>query len=417
VRSRAAARPQRGTDTLRVVLLAFVSSRALIWAAGIATALVVGLHTRAMAHDPHYLTQTFAAHLPDYLVSPAARFDSAWYLSIAKSGYLEPQQAVFFPLFPAAIALLGSIGIPQVAAGVFLSCGFAVVALWLLCRLVELDFDEAVARNTVWIVSWLPVALYLSAVYTEALFLLLAIAALYWARLGRWWIAGLAGLLAAATRNSGVLLVIPLLVLYLYGPRGDRPPRSGPAGLRPRYEVGRDVLSIALVPIGLVAYLAYLHFAIGDPLAAFSGERFWHRSFEPLAGVPLGAYYVIKSIVAMVPGLDPRLEHHLGPLTNAQHLVDPAVLVLAALLLWYGWRRLPLAYTVFAGISLAFAVSVPAQGEPLRSLPRFTLVIFPLWISLGLWATEKRRVRAVLAVCAPLIVVWTYLFTAWLSAA
>ena len=121
-------------------------------------------------------------------------------------------------------------------------------------------------------------------------------------------------------------------------------------------------------------------------------------------------------MIGLVPGLDSHLAHS-GPLHDAQRLVEPAFVVIAAVLLWYGRRRLPLAYTAFAALSLTMAVSVPATGEPLKSLPRFTLVMFPLWISLGLWASQGRRLKPLLAVCAPLLAVWTYLFTAWLWAA
>jgi hypothetical protein len=167
----------------------------------------------------------------------------------------------------------------------------------------------------------------------------------------------------------------------------------------------------------VIAYLGYLDLTLGHPLAPFANQEHWKRSFEPLAGIPLGIYAALKSIVAIIPGVDVRLAHHLGPLKNAHHLVELAFLLIGAWLLWYGRRRLPFAYTALAAVSLAMTTSVPATGEPLRSLPRFTLVIFPLWISLALWASEKRRVRATLAVCVPLLGVWTYLFTAWLWAA
>jgi hypothetical protein len=59
------------------------------------------------------------------------------------------------------------------------------------------------------------------------------------------------------------------------------------------------------------------------------------------------------------------------------------------------------------------AVSVPGRAEPLKSLPRFTLVIFPLWISLALWADEKRRSRAILLILPLLLAGWSFLFTGW----
>jgi hypothetical protein len=386
----------------------------LIWAAGIATMLIYGLASRRAANlDPAGLTRPFTEGLFNFLVSPAARYDSAWYLSIAKTGYVEHLQTVFFPLYPGTIALFAVTGLPQVVAGILLSCGFAIAALYLLHRLVELDFGLTVARNTVWIVAWLPVALFLSAVYSEALFLMLTVGSLYSARLGRWWLGGLLGCLAAATRNSGILMIVPLLLLYFYGPREDQPPRSGAAGFRPRYPIRPDVLWMALIPVGLLAYLGYLDWTIGHPIAPFVYERAWHRSFEPLAGIPLGFYAAGKCLVGIVPGVDPNLAGRLTALKVIRRVVELTAVLCAGWLLWFGRRRLPLAYTAFAALSLAMTVSVPARGEPLKSLPRFTLVIFPLWIALGLWATEKAKVRTVLCVCAPLVVIWTYLFTSW----
>lgn len=50
------------------------------------------------------------------------------------------------------------------------------------------------------------------------------------------------------------------------------------------------------------------------------------------------------------------------------------------------------------------------------SLPRFMLVLFPLWIALALWAHERGRVRAVLVVMGALLAVWSGLFTTWVWA-
>jgi hypothetical protein len=409
----AASMPGEVSDTrrlaLRNVLHAFISSRLLIWAAGIATALIFGWATNRGIHlDPAGLTRPFPSAVPNVLISPAARYDSAWFLSIAEGGYAGNLQTVFFPLYPATIALVGLTGLPQVVAGILLSCGFAIAALYLLHRLVELDFGLLEARNTVWIVAWLPVALFLSAVYSEALFLLLTVGSFYAGRLGRWWLAALLGALAAATRSSGILMVAPLLVLYLYGPRADRSPDGAGGGIGPRYKPRLDILWIALVPIGLIGYLAYLHWATGDPFAPFASQDHWRRSFEPLAGIPLGFYAAYRSITDVTFGIHPEL-----PMRVIRHFGELAFLIGAGSLLWFGRRRLPAAYTTLAALSLAMTVSVPARGEPLKSLPRFTLVIFPLWVALALWATEKRRVRMVLAVCAPLLVAWTFMFTGW----
>lgn len=396
------------------VLRAFISSRILVWIVGLTTAVLIGLEPQRLAVEPiAHFVRPFNSHLLNVAISPGARYDSAWYLSIAGLGYVHSVQAVFFPLYPAAVALFGSTGVPNVIAGILLSTAFAVGALYLLYRLVELDHGPTRALNTVWIVAWLPVAVCLSAVYSEALFMLLTVGSIYAARQDRWWLAGALGCLAAATRNSGVLLVAPLLLLYLYGPRAKPPPGLASNRFLPRYEVRWNIAWIALVPVGMIAYLVYLHVAIGHPFAPFSAQRHWHRVLIPLGGIPLGVFTEIKSLVGIIPGLDPKLANHLSTMKVIRHTVELAFLVLSGGLLWFGRRRLPIAYTAFAALSLLMAVSVPAHGEPLKSLPRFTLVVFPLWISLALWANEKRRLRAI-AVTLPLLSAGSaFLFAGW----
>jgi mannosyltransferase PIG-V len=402
-------------DALRDVLAAFFSSRAVVWAAGIAAVLLLGWKQGAIAQLDHaHLTMPFHQTIGNLAVAPATRWDSAWYLSIARTGYVLSAQTVFFPLYPGLIALGGSLvghGL-DVVVGIVISCCCALGALYLLHRLVALEFDERLARNTVWIFAWLPIALVLSAVYSEALFLLLAIGCLYAARRSRWALAGLLGGLAAATRNGGVLLVVPLLILYLYGPRPDRTPDREGAGLAPRYNPRRDMAWIALVPLGLLAYMAYLLVETGQPLDPFTHQLHWGRHFIPLAGIPLGAWSVGRALFAAT-GLDPRLSAHVTLGGQLRHIVEFGFLVIALALLRLCWKRLPLAYFAFAALSLAMAVSVPTGNDPLKSLPRFTLVMFPLWIALALWATERRRVREVIAVCAPLLALASFLFVSW----
>jgi Predicted integral membrane protein len=401
---------------LRDVLAAFLSSRALVWAAGIAAVLLFGWRPGAIAQLDHaHLTMPFHQAIGNFLVAPATRWDSAWYLSIARTGYAFPFQTVFFPLYPGLIALGGAFvghGLDAVV-GIVVSCGCAIGALYLLHRLVSLEFDQRLAHNTVWIFAWLPIALMLSAVYSESLFLLLAVGCFYAARRGRWAQAGLAGGLAAATRNGGVLLLVPLLILYLYGPRPDREPDRVAAGPWPRYRPRGDILWAALVPLGLLAYMAFLQIELGYPLGPFTQQLHWGRHFIPLAGIPLGVWSVGRALVAGIPGLDPQLTAHVTAGEQLRHVVEFGFLVLALTLLRLCWKRLPLAYTAFAAISLAMAVSVPTGNDPLKSLPRFTLVMFPLWIALALWATERRRVREVIAICAPLLAIGTFLFVGW----
>jgi hypothetical protein len=397
---------------------AFWASRAIVWIAGLAALAIFGTTTGAEARlDPLYLTFSFN-HFADLLAAPAARFDSVWFLAISQHGYEVNGRPAFFPLLPMLISAGGSLTGSALFAGILISSALGLVALYLLHRLVMLDFDAIDARNAVRITAFLPSAFVLSAVYSESLFLVVSVGAIYSARLGRWALAGILGALAAATRSTGLLLVLPLLFIYLYGPRADRPPRGFGADLRPRHRLAPDIAWLALVPLGLVAYLVFLGLTTGDPLSAFSAQSQWDRAFAPLAAVPLGAWAAIRGVFELVPG--DALPGVAGAPTGllatgmaVRDIVEFGFLCLAGWLVFEGRRRLPPAYTVWTVTALALPLSVPATDEPLMSLPRFMLVLFPLWITLALWARERNRVGRVIAAMLPLLVIYTGLFTTW----
>ena len=150
----------------------------------------------------------------------------------------------------------------------------------------------------VWLAAWFPGALVISAVYSESLFLLVSVGAIYAARLGRWPSAGMLGAVAAATRSGGVIVIVPLLIIYWYGPRLDQPAGELVRGLWPRYRARADILWLVLgVPAGLAAYVLYLGLSTGDPTSVFSAQAAWHRSFVPLGGLALGLWSALHGLV------------------------------------------------------------------------------------------------------------------------
>jgi hypothetical protein len=172
------------------------------------------------------------------------------------------------------------------------------------------------------------------------------------------------------------------------------------------------------VPLGLIAYLVFLGLSTGDPLSAFSAQSQWDRVFAPLAAIPLGAWAAIRGVFEILPGdaLPGVAGSHTGLLATGiavRDIVEFGFLCLAGWLVLEGRKRLPPAYTVWTVAALALPLSVPATDEPLMSLPRFMLVLFPLWITLALWARERNRVSQVIALMLPLLVLYTGLFTTW----
>src|SRR4051794_30213054 len=191
-------------------------SRLLVWAVGAGAAALWGLSARVTLFDPGAVTRPFGP-AGNALVAPLARWDSVWYLAIAHDGYPadDPRRAAFFPLYPLLVRAGNTVVGSPIVAGALVSVACFAVALVLLRRLTEIELGAPAARAAVWAIALFPGAVFFSAVYSEALYLALSVGCLYAARTGRWAWAATAGALGAATRSAGVLLVVPLAVMWL----------------------------------------------------------------------------------------------------------------------------------------------------------------------------------------------------------
>jgi hypothetical protein len=89
------------------------------------------------------------------------------------------------------------------------------------------------------------------------------------------------------------------------------------------------------------------------------------------------------------------------------------ILIIAVGALAFAFRRLPLAYAGYALAALIATIWSPVAGQPLASLDRYSLTIFPLWMAAGLWLSERRETRAVLVFSAVLLALWSAQFGSW----
>jgi hypothetical protein len=240
-----------------------------------------------------------------------------------------------------------------------------------------------VAWATVLTFAFFPTAFFLNAVYTEALFVALS-AGSFWAAAVRrdLLLAGVLGALAAATRNLGVLLLIPL----------------GYEWLSSRREFGWwRALYIGIVPAGLVGYMTFLWARFGDPLVTMKQQSaYWSR--EPtnplttlreawtLAG--LGIRYILDDPTSLF--FDQRFY---GAAFYASRTVDLAFLLLFLILIGVGLAVLPnrlLGLWMYASILVLYPLFWAGGWSPLMSLPRFVLQAFPLFFIFGYLLSYSR---------------------------
>ena len=357
--------------------------------------------SREAGFDQPALTHPFGSG-GDFLFSPLARWDSVWYLDIAHSGY-SGQSSAFFPLYPLLVRALVPGGSPAalLVAGYAVSLAALGGALYLLHRLVTLELGAEVARVAVWMLALFPGALWLGAPYSESLFLLLSVAAFWYARTERWAWAGVCAALASATRSAGIVLVVPLVILWW---RSGRRPRT--------------LAWIALAPLGLAAYSLYLALAVGDGFAYLHLQEVWFRSFAgPFGAVPDGAVAAWDGLRQIVSGQRAHVyftEAGGDPIAVGWHNVELfAFLLLGATAVVGVLRRLPAAYGAYVVVALAVPLSYPVGPQPLMSLPRFSAVMFPLFMWLALVSDTRRRRAVVLAVMTVGLVAFTARYATW----
>jgi hypothetical protein len=397
------------------------TSRLVVFASGVLAVLAFGRAPDTQGFDPANLTAPFG-YFGNLLAAPFARWDSVWYLAIAQGGYAHQQsKTAFFPLYPLITRGLGVIIDSNLIAGVLVSLICFGVALALLYELVSTELDQEIARATVMLIAFCPMSYFFSAVYSESLYLALSVGCILSARRGHWAVAGLLGGLGAASRNSGIMLMVPVVLLFLYGPRADGGAgwlRAGWRRLLPRYRLTWQIAWALLIPAGFAAYIGWLALKYGEGLAPFHAQQVWFRHFAgPFGGVWTGAVAAWDGLRQLLHGPPPPVyfaQAGGNALTVAgQNLMLFAFLALAAVALLGAFRMLPVAYGGYCLASLALPLSYPVTPQPLASLPRYEVVLFPLFVWGARFITARRITTEAIAAVAVLLGLFTAEFATW----
>jgi hypothetical protein len=404
LRPRAARRDLHVRKARSPALEIFLWSRVAIWAAALFAWLVFepNRHPEAARWDDPSVTRDLG-----WVTDIWARWDSVWFLRIAEHGYgdLEGAAAAFYPLYPAAVGLLGRAFFGHyLLAGIVVSLAATLAAFVLFHDLAETKLGADGARRAVLYLALFPMALFLQAVYSEALFLLLSVAAFVLAERRRFLSAGVTAGLALLTRPVGVALLPALAILAWRSPQR------------------RDALArLAVAPLLFAVYPLVLWWQRDDPWAFARAQDIWSRHVSyagPLGGIWDGlraGWAGIRQLVSgshtttywpAVDGTDPMR-------VAAVNLEALAFLVLFVALTVVAWRRFGAPYGLFAALSLAIPLSVPSERWPLLSLPRFGLTIFPLFLALAALGGQPRLHTAIVSVSSILLGVAVVQWSLW----
>ena len=340
-----------------------------------------------------------------------SHWDGEHYVTLAMGGYLHPPDNVspaFFPMYPLLLRSFAELfggPISKEALSVWaplISLLFLPFALYFIYHIALEVRDESVARGTVLILAFFPTTFFLNAAYTESLFLALSAGSVWAMRVRKDLLLAcvLAGF-AAATRNVGIFLVVPLM-----------------------YEWIRDVerfrwrgVYLLLAPGGLFVYMVYLWVRFGDPLLFYTAQESWGRhATGPLDTASRAWGAAVEGASRLLdPDLwaHPTLSNAANQLAGASNFFNLGFFVFAMVVLLAGSRYLPLSLTVYGLLLVAPAALFGTPGSPLMGTPRYVLVAFPVFIVLALLFKNRVLLGGWLVVSTLVSLVLCGLFVSW----
>jgi len=260
-------------------------------------------------------------------------------------------------------AWLGKASALRYALGVYLPLRLVCSAIAATTRAL-IPLDVTAGRPYL---ALFPTAFFLLAAYAESLFLLCVVAAFYHARRGEWVRAGAWGFFVPLARLPGAAILLPLgwefvRQRWARRARGERLQwqRAWPLGL---------------VVLGGLAFPLYAHLALGaDSLLApytIYTQRFMGRFAWP--------WQSLWSAVRVLAGGQFRV-------------IEPFDLTFAVLFIALtvaAWRTLPRIYGSYMAAMLGGSLTKVSEVQPLLSLSRYVLVLFPGFVVLTQWSRDR----------------------------
>ncbi len=340
----------------------FIVRSFLIWRTGI---LIVAFF--AVKFIPLFSNNFLGGGYSNYINDPVfwghLNFDGEHYLALIQFGY-QPLTYFFFPLYPLLVKILAFVNTQQVYAltGIIVSNVSFFIALIGVFKLVKLDYKESIAKLTVILFLFFPTSFYFGIFYTESLFLLFIVWSFYFVRKQKFLFSPIFAALASATRIVGVVL-FPSLILEMF------------------IQKKKNYLFILISPIGVAAYMCYLWMKTGDPLI------FLHQI--SIYGAQRSSSFILlpQVIYRYLFKILPSLNYLYFPSVFTTYL-EFVIGLLFLILIIYGLFKLRVSYSVFAVLTYI----IPTMVGSFSSLPRYVLVIFPIFILSAIYLNRTPKI-------------------------
>lgn len=330
--------------------------RVLIFAVAIAAMFILPTRPRFTRLTPH-------ASVSDLAVM-WSNFDGVHYLDLAQFGYGYQRKTdmdyAFFPVYPWLIRQFSFIG-SYLASALFVSHLCLLLALFFLYKLIRLDFNSKISKEVICLLLVFPTSFFFGSAYNESLFLLLVVSSFFFARKKQFLFACLLAGVASATRVTGMFLW-PAIVYEFYLAHG----RNLKKCFNPK------AVWLLLPPLGILSFMRLQALHVNDPLFFIHLQSsFAERTTDKI----ILLYQVFYRYFRMLIFVD-----HTDPLFFTVLIEFLSGLLILAVLI-FSIKKMRFSYWFFVFLSYL----LPSLTGTFMSMPRFTIVLFPIFIYLSSW--------------------------------
>lgn len=377
---------------------AFASTRLLLLLTGFAVLTIFPAHP-----VESWMGLSFPGH---NWIDGWVRWDSFWYESIVDPhprfipSYLS--NANFFPFYAwvswvASLPFRAFLDLEHAffAGALLVSSVSFVLGLKAVDRFTVAVAGREVADRTMWLIAVFPFSFFFTAVYADALYFCLCAWSLTLAVEERWYPACALAAMAMMTRIPGVALVPALGIEYLR---------------QNNWRIGfasKAATCLAILAIGPIVMASYYQWRYGNPLEFLHARQVgWNRA-SGIAGYVRDFNYFFETPIFNCSGIADCVKEF-APTRALLGVIYLALLPLSIGVVISGARTVGVAATTFALVSIALALPNGFDG-----VGRFTLVLFPFFVSLALLLKNRTAFVATCLVWVPLLLLFFAQFARW----
>ena len=301
---------------------------------------------------------------------------------------------MFFPFYPCAIWLFNLIFNNSLISAMVVSAAASAVGAVFVYEAAALDMERDAALRAVKYMLVFPAAFFLTAPMSEALFIMLSAAAIYFTRKKQYLWACVFGALSGFTRSVGGLIIVfiaweiaeDFITAYRMGTIKEE-----------RRALILNALCLMIVPLGLIGYL-YINYAVtGNALTFMKYQKeHWSQGF--------GLFFETAATQADAAARAAQ-RGNMGELWGLW-IPNLTASIAALIMMLTGAKKLRPAYTAY--FLAYFAVACGATW--LLSSPRYLTACIPLMLAAANASGERRTDIAMTAACTMMQAAYLYMY-------